>query len=276
MCESYFHDEITFATLTVDDARVTEKTGAINVSLSKPLVQGWLNRFRMRVAPTRIRYFLVGEYGTATLRPHYHAILFGHPPCLYGGSRPTVYRYEDRQCSCDSCSPVAKSWGVGKVTLDAFNFDSAAYVAGYVVDKINEKERPGYESFRLNSDGLGSQIVPFIVNNRDVARVGSDFNTLSHGGKVLPMSKYLKGKIRSALSEKFSEEVAKSKEDARIAETVVERMRMRAQEFKEIRKEAMKNGKLSNFDICKYELDKKNQAYLNKLARNKTFKKEKL
>lgn len=276
MCESYFHTQMTFITLTVDDSKVTESTGALNQVLDTSYVQSWLNRFRMRVAPTRIRYFLIGEYGPGTLRPHYHAILFGYPPCPFGGSRNIVYRSGTRQCRCDICTPVFDTWAVGDVSLDEFNFDSAAYVAGYVVDKINEKKRPGFESIRLNSDGLGVKIVPLIVDNPDVLASDPTFNTLSHGGKVLPMSKYLKGKIRDALSKKFPEEVALKKESSRIAKSVVEQMRMRSQEFKEIRKEALENGNLTNFQICKYELDKKNQVYLNKVAKNKQFKKGKL
>lgn len=276
LCESYFHDDITFVTLTVDSDKAATVKGAqgMDVSLNKPYVQKWLNRFRMRVAPTRIRYFLVGEYGTDLLRPHYHAILFGYPKCPYGGSKPIVYRAKGRQCPCDVCKKVALTWRLGNVTLDSFTMDSASYVAGYVVDKINEKK--GFESWRLSSDGLGAAIVPAIVSNASVIKAGSQFQTLSHGGKSLPMSYYLKRKIRNALLQKLPEPFQTSEENLRIGNTILEKMRLRAQEFKKIRKEAKANGKLTPFQVCKYELDKKNQAYLNKVARNKTFKKEKL
>lgn len=276
MCESYFHENISFVTLTVDSDKCQTVRGAdtMDIFLNKPYVQKWLNRFRMRVAPTRIRYFLVGEYGSDHSRPHYHAILFGYPKCPYGGSKPIVYRQQNRQCPCDVCRPVLQSWRLGNVTLDSFTMDSAAYVAGYVVDKINEKK--GFESWRLSSDGLGVGIVAPIIQNPDVIRVGSQFSTLSHGGKTLPMGKYLKGKIRNALLQKLPEEIQNSEEAFRLGTLIVDKMRMRNEEYKKIRKEALKNGNLTPFEICKYELDKKNQAYLNKLARNKTYKKEKI
>lgn len=270
LCESLDHEQITFATLTVDSNKLGDTNRHLDSSLDKSFVQAWLNRFRMRVSPTRIRYFLVGEYGENLKRPHYHALLFGWPSCPYGGSRPIVYRSSGRQCRCEVCVPVLDTWGVGEVTLDSFSVDAASYVAGYVVDKLSEDVR--YPSFRLNSDGLGASIVPYIVSNPDFLRSSLDTSTIVIGGKRWPLSVYLRRKIADAVHKKlqFSEKEIK----ARQIEKAFERMQLSFEKTAALRKEAHDNGKLSSFEICKYELDKKNTVYQNKLARNKLFRKD--
>lgn len=63
VCQSAF-----FVTLTYSD-KFVPRCGVV-----KRHLQLYLKRLR-KVAP-RLRYYAVGEYGSKTLRPHYHAILF--------------------------------------------------------------------------------------------------------------------------------------------------------------------------------------------------------
>lgn len=74
------HDAL-FVTLTYENRWLpVSKTGT--PTLLKRDVQKWLKRFRKAIdkdfspAP-RFRYFICGEYGSLTQRPHYHAILIG-------------------------------------------------------------------------------------------------------------------------------------------------------------------------------------------------------
>lgn len=60
-----------FITLTYDDANIP-----LDGRLNTRDVQLFLKRYRKAVYPRKIRYFLVGEYGDQTKRPHYHAIIF--------------------------------------------------------------------------------------------------------------------------------------------------------------------------------------------------------
>lgn len=50
--------------------------------LSKRHVQLFMKRLR-KLCPERLRYFLVGEYGTRSGRPHYHIILFNYEGGLH-------------------------------------------------------------------------------------------------------------------------------------------------------------------------------------------------
>lgn len=80
---------------------------------------------------SKVRFFCGGEYGEKTLRPHFHACLFGFdfPDKVVCGRRrgePSLW-----------VSRLADSlWQLGNVRVGVMDFDSAAYVARYVVKKV--------------------------------------------------------------------------------------------------------------------------------------------
>lgn len=271
LSESLFHENSTFLTLTLDDGRKDSPYGlkyGDYTSLNKGYVQAWLNRFRMRVSPTRIRYFLVGEYGTSSLRPHYHALLFGWPPCEYRAQ--PVFRSFDRPCECRSCTPIVSTWAIGKVSLDEVTPDSAAYVAGYVVDKFDEV--PGFESFRINSDGLGAQIVPYILNNKDV-NLETRFSTIKMFGKELPLGRYLKEKLKNVQMHEVEEKEELRRSAILAEEAFFERLAAKTEEFRKFQEEVVREGNLIR--KAHWEWDRKQQSIINKLATNKVFEKRK-
>lgn len=61
-----------FITLTYNDDNCPEY-------VNKKHCQDFLKRLRKLLAPSRIRYFLVSEYGDDFGRPHYHLLLFNYP-----------------------------------------------------------------------------------------------------------------------------------------------------------------------------------------------------
>lgn len=73
--EAKDHLHTSFITLTYSDDNLTY--GEYHPTLVKKDLQDWFKRLRRRIQPEKIRYYAVGEYGTNTLRPHYHVILFG-------------------------------------------------------------------------------------------------------------------------------------------------------------------------------------------------------
>lgn len=81
-----------------------------------------------------LRYYMCGEYGPKTLRPHYHMILFGH---WFGDSKKhTVSRSATRDTIYKS-ETLNKIWGKGDCYIGEVTFESAAYVARYIMKKIN-------------------------------------------------------------------------------------------------------------------------------------------
>lgn len=88
----------------------------------------------------RLRYFMCGEYGSKLDRPHYHALLFGYWPNDAEFWKETVTGHKL------FISPtIEKIWGRGFAPIGSVNYESAGYVARYVMKKAK-----GDEAFKLD------------------------------------------------------------------------------------------------------------------------------
>jgi hypothetical protein len=79
----------------------------------------------------QIRFYMCGEYGEETQRPHYHALIFGwHPGDLYRWRKNRSGQWLYR-------SPTLENlWTLGNSEVGAVAFESAAYVARYCMKKV--------------------------------------------------------------------------------------------------------------------------------------------
>lgn len=138
-----------FVTLTYDDENlpVDESTGEIH--LSKPDVQKWLKRMRKyypKKSGYNIRYYLVGEYGEETFRPHYHVILFNLPL--------------DLQPAHDF---IQQSWGLGHVQVGPLSDGGVGYVTKYILKSVYELPR---DSELRKAYKEINQYLPFMLCSR--------------------------------------------------------------------------------------------------------------
>lgn len=108
-----------FITLTYADEYVPTRTlntvpsRKVNV-LHKPDVQKFMKRLRADIYPHKVRYFLCGEYGPKTHRPHYHLILFNYPTEQY-----------------DIFTKLPDYWKQGYTVVRVVNPNHFRYVAKY-------------------------------------------------------------------------------------------------------------------------------------------------
>jgi len=122
MHEASLHTDNCFITLTYDEANCP-------VSLDYSHFQKFMKRLR-KFYKVPIRFYMCGEYGELEARPHFHACLFGfnfpdrQPLRLLGNSK--MFKSES----------LAKLWPFGFSSIGAVNFESAAYVARYVMKKV--------------------------------------------------------------------------------------------------------------------------------------------
>lgn len=130
--ESQMHEFSWFVTLTYNDENLK------SMSLNYEDFQLFMKRLR-KAFSSKIRFFMCGEYGDITSRPHYHAILYG-------------VNFEDKQLHCVSkaghrlytSDKLNGIWGKGFAIFGHVTFESARYVAGYVIKKVREADEQKY------------------------------------------------------------------------------------------------------------------------------------
>lgn len=124
-CENLMHERSAFLTLTYDDNNLPS-----DLKLNKKDIQLFIKRLRNN--RNKLRYFVCGEYGGMTNRPHYHAIIFGmdfhHPYQEDIGNE--MFLYPD----------MSKYWSLGRVVVAPVTPASIAYVAGYATKKIGDPD----------------------------------------------------------------------------------------------------------------------------------------
>lgn len=146
--EASLYDNNCFITLTYSDDHLPSPP-----SLCLPHFQKFLKRLRKKYGPD-IRFFHCGEYGDLTRRPHYHAILFNHdfPDKILWSQRQEhrVYRSE----------ALEALWPYGFSEIGSVSFESAAYVARYVLKKINGEQADSHYQTIDPDTGEISRIAP--------------------------------------------------------------------------------------------------------------------
>nr|DAV77997.1 MAG TPA: Replication associated protein [Microviridae sp.] len=139
--ESQLYKDNCFITLTFDSLFLP-----VNGSLDKSCFQLFIKRLRKRFfgsSKSDVRYFMCGEYGAEFGRPHYHA-------CLFNFDFPDKVLWKSAQDTRLYRSAILESlWSFGFSSIGDVTFESAAYVARYVLKKINGKLASDHYQGRL-------------------------------------------------------------------------------------------------------------------------------
>lgn len=193
MLESQMHAASVFVTLTFSEEALRAR-GHCNVSVRDLQV---FNR-RLRKVRGSFRFFGCGEYGDKGGRPHYHAILFG------------VSVFEEEA--------IARCWPEGFVLVAELTPERAAYVTGYVSKKWTKADAPGLferepEFARMSlRPGIGAPAVAHLggyftgkAGSAVLSRLSDVPASCRVSGKVLPIGRYLRGRLRQQVG--WSEKV---------------------------------------------------------------------
>jgi hypothetical protein len=140
MHEASQHKENSFITLTYNDAHIPN-----DKSLHYKDFQLFFKRFRKRIGK-KVRFYMAGEYGENYGRPHFHACIFGYsfPDKKLWKRTPSnsfIYRSDELEAL----------WPFGYSSIGDVTFESAAYVARYIMqkqngDRINPKTGKQYDA----------------------------------------------------------------------------------------------------------------------------------
>lgn len=178
-----------FVTLTYDDDHVP-RTPEGDLTLRKKETTQWM---RDQVKQHGFRYYLVGEYGDRTKRPHYHAAIFGEAH----GVDKTLGKWQRR----------------GYTDAHLLGTGSAAYLAQYTTKRLTQADDPRLETgqepeFRTSSrdPAIGlSAIEPMACAYETesgklvLAQRGDVERTVRIGARKWPLDNYLLSKLRKRL-----------------------------------------------------------------------------
>lgn len=94
-------------------------------------IQKFLKRLR-KAYRGKLRYFVAGEYGEQTARPHYHMILYGWEPT----DLENLYKIHHN--GYYNSKWMSDLWGMGQIQIAQAVPETYRYVAGYVTKKMYE------------------------------------------------------------------------------------------------------------------------------------------
>ncbi len=124
MHEAQMHEKNSFLTLTYATEHLP-RDGSLDVRDW----QKFAKRTRKKMGP--FRFYHCGEYGELNGRPHYHALLFG----LDFSEDRKVFKIH-RGNNLYRSKLLEDLWPYGHATIGKLTFESAAYVARYVMKKV--------------------------------------------------------------------------------------------------------------------------------------------
>ena len=145
MHEAQMHEENCFITLTYNQENLPHDN-----SLDHSHFQRFLKRLRKSLPHKQIRFYMAGEYGSNFGRPHYHACIFGWSPTdkkLFKRTKSgsNIYTSEHLERCWSLKNKITGAYEpIGFSSVGDVTFESAAYVARYIVSKQTGKIDPNH------------------------------------------------------------------------------------------------------------------------------------
>lgn len=165
MHEASLHADNSFITLTYSDENLPYRG-----TLVKRDFQLFMKRLRRR-SGAKFKFYYCGEYGENFGRPHYHACLFG-------------YDFPDKEIfTVRNDYPVWRSslleelWPYGFSEIGTVTFESAGYVARYILKKQTGKSAEDHYSRVDPETGEIYQLLPEYTNMSNRGGIGKDWIT---------------------------------------------------------------------------------------------------
>lgn len=222
-----------FVTLTYDNENLVY---ADDIPILYKLdIQLFMKRLRKRISlksDQKITYFLVGEYGEQTQRPHYHAIIYNIP-------------FDQKEAE----NLLLKSWQKGHVHIGTVTPASISYTVKYIVQRSKMKNYE-FKPFSLMSKGIGKQYIERMSNyhKKDSSRNYMIFDD----GQKSRLPRYYREKLYS--------------KHVRSIQNVKALKESRLQELKE-KKNFERNNKLKSYFEHKIEQHQQVEIKVNKIRK---------
>jgi hypothetical protein len=197
MHEASLHADNSFITLTYAPEHLPE-----NESLCYDHFQRFMKRLRKRVR-LPVRFYMCGEYGENFGRPHYHACIFG-----YGFPDRKLLMRTKNGDNLYTSELLNQLWPYGLSSIGEVNFQSAAYVARYIMKKITGDAAFDHYN-KVDEDGVVTHRVPEFTRMSLKPGIGAGWFDKYHSdvfphdhvivkGKEVSVPRYYTDKVKRA------------------------------------------------------------------------------
>lgn len=192
-----------FLTLTLSDEYMAYRSRVLGYEpfkLCHSEFQLFMKRLRKAVS-VPIRYYMCGEYGSKTHRPHYHAIIYG-------------YDFPDKHCSVVTpkgnyynSELLSKLWwtfengkpfmSMGHTTIGDVTEATCSYVAQYILKKLQHSIDDGSYIRCSTNPGIG------FLWLQDNERFYLEQSYVTFGGQKIGMPRYYDNKLKELYPEYY-------------------------------------------------------------------------
>lgn len=149
--------------------------------------QKFMKRLVKRRGP--VRFYMCGEYGEETKRPHYHACLFGID---FRGDAVPAGRSASGQVFYNS-GELERIWGHGIVSVQDLTAETASYCARYIMKKaLGQNAKTAYEV--VTADGEIVQLEPEFAHMSLKPGIGARWYE-KYAGDVFPHDKCIQNGV---------------------------------------------------------------------------------
>lgn len=177
-----------FVTLTYSDENIP-LTKNQEFTLDYEDVKKFMKRLRKKFPDSSLKYFLCGEYGSHTFRPHYHAIIYNLPLLTNGKDFIEYYN-----------KIIADTWSLGHVTSSVVTDARIGYITKYIIK--SDEDRKKYQESEIKHPKL---LVSRGIGEGLEARVSSQSGTLRFFGRSYCVPRYVADKFEEACSGRAAE-----------------------------------------------------------------------
>lgn len=145
-----------------DEENDSDHVSPVSLTLNKRDFQLFMKRLRFHFSDINLRFLACGEYGSSTLRPHYHLILFGLSAEDFSDLR--LLKLNKLNQPLYTSDILRDIWSNGHVSLSSVTYNTCAYVARYNLKK----------AYGLDSKPSEFALDPFILMSRRPG-IGSEY-----------------------------------------------------------------------------------------------------
>lgn len=247
----YKPSECWFLTLTYDDDHIMDiGSDLFSGTLLKSDLQLFFKNLRRQIEyhelSDGVRFYACGEYGSKTLRPHYHVILYGLD--LMAKDKLQFWSKSKSGFNTWRSPFLEKVWKKGFVVVGPLSWDAAAYTARYVMKKVGSVSLDDYVAngvepeFTVMSRRPGIGRVYFDDHYKEIYKNDEVFISGPDGGRRAKPPKYFDNLYEKIEPEKLKDIKEKRKSVAeRIKQMKLERTGLSYEDILEVEESILVN-----------------------------------